>query len=332
MQSKSVSFFILTSPAGLKNSIAVIDKYIDKEKTYLILFFTGIVPENMQHHWNEIIDIESFGPLNPLVKALNKRCVVTIINSKRKLFNLFDFYIMDFDPITNYISHFFDGNKNIFVIEDGVANYTLSIPMKHQTYFRPIWKKLFYLLVGIKTNVYRGSCTGIELDSITAQYVQFPKLSNYPSKSRKIPTKSISYVPEKGRVLILGQPMYRNNQNEYLKYLDGLIKSLKLQISHKIELFYKPHRWENYDLEEFLRRNRIKSLKENTPAEDVVKDLKANIICGFGSSALFNISALLAPDIKSDIQVYAYPYLERERYTQVLPLYSKAGVVVLDEI
>ena len=183
-------------------------------------------------------------------------------------------------------------------------------------------------MVGIKTNVYKGSCTGIESCEINKQYLHFPELSNYPLKTQPLSIKKIEYAPLTGLSIILGQTTEIASQDMYRTALIDLIKIIHNQNQDSV-ILYKPHRWEKWNIKQILSNNKIVLVNDNDPIEEIVQKIRPENIYSFGSSALINIGMCLTKKCKSKVNIYAYPHLEYQVYKPLIPIFQKANVIIL---
>ncbi len=324
---ENIHIFILTSPIGIENAEKVIHKYLKpNEKT--ILFKDSLYNNFEPKYWSEVININNFISFNKIKTGQNRKKILKIIESKFQNFKKYHFYVMDYDALTNYIVNFFlCEEKEVSIIEDGIVNYINSYP-ENQNIFKQFLKLLFYKLLGINTKMYFGTCTGIETDEIRFQFLKFPGLSQLPQKTLSIDFNSIDYFPRSDVVLILGQTMENRNESIYRLQLKKMIEKIITQHGYKTKrIMYKPHRWEKWLISDLLHEYNIILINDISPIESIIHEIQPKFIYSFGSSALINIAMCI--NQRNSVEIYAYPYLEYEIYKPLIPLFEKAGVIVI---
>ena len=324
-----IHIFILTSPIGIKNAEKVIEKYVDSNEL-TVLFVDSNYKPTLLSLWSNIENIENFISDSKYRTAINRKKVLEIIKRKYSRYKLCYFYIMDYDAITNYIVNYFHcEDKRINIIEDGLVNYIKSYPSS-TSFIHQILKVLYYSLFGIRTKMFFGTCTGIETQQISYQYLRYPELSLHPQKTLPIEFDSISYTPDENIILILGQTMEIDNEIVYREVLRNLIELIKVKHQGNVNQFiYKPHRWEKWNISDILFEFSLVKLYDTNPVETIVAEIRPKYIYSFGSSALINISMAIEKTRRKEVEIYAYPYLEKEVYEQIIPLFKKANIIVI---
>lgn len=322
---KKIHIFIVTSPIGITNGEQIIEEYLSFNDTTILIKDT-LYTQLDTKKWTEVINIDKFIGYSRFHTILNKKKVVKLIESRFTGYGHYSFYVMDYDPITNYLANFFKGIKEINIIEDGIGNYYSS-----DDHLGGAWKKyikwMFYNALGLKNIIYSGSCTGIERKEINKQYLHYPLIAPFSQKTLSLSTKIIDYIPFEDVNIILGQNTLVSNAKEYREILTELIEIVRNQ---KSVIFYKPHRFEKWDITSIVEKYDLKLIEITNPIESLITELKPQNIYSFGSSALLNISNSLSDNTKNKVKSFAYPYIDAKVYEPIIPLLKNSGVVVLE--
>jgi hypothetical protein len=204
--------------------------------------------------------------------------------------------------LTNAVFFGFKKINQRFVVEDGLLNY-YKVTLKNKTLNSPINNKVFNCL-GLPTKPFSGHITGIEMNSVNAQYVFFPELAYANSKSKQIPFEKINYNPEKA-ILILGQEPIVNfiSKKDYLEILFNFISYQNKEKNYIV--YYKPHHHGESDyVISFLKHKLGKDLRivaESTPIHLIISKMKPMKVFSFGSTASLVLKKTLPASVVNEV-------------------------------
>lgn len=341
MEIDKVAIFIASSSIGVSNSESIIKQF--KPANYYVLINPHGYTFNTKY-WNMIIGGDDNVDINNNSKTIFEKIIFQIKKIKYSKYvleqanknipnsNHISIYYQHLeDIIANYFFYEFKKNisKDIYIVEDGIANYYFLLE-KGKMKFRLYQKKVLSALFGIKFNVFSGDFTGIDQNKTIAQYIRKPEFGKIKEKSIQLPIDKISYEPINHRYLLLGQESavdyYEGvTYDDYEECLIFVLNHIK-DSDKNAEVLYKPHVNGSYNASIFLLKNypSIIIINNNKPIESILSELKPHGIYSFCSSALFNIK--IALNETNSVNIFAYPKLWK---CETIEIFEKIGIINL---
>lgn len=340
-----IHVFIILSPAQLYNAETLI-KSIGNENGELFILINPYQyqfnPSIWNHSFNGSYKIENIQN-NFITKTRFQFYKIGLYkNLVKELFTTFSFRNKEVkiyfphleDMLPNYL--FYKLNKDLnnkikgYVIEDGLLNYYEYPITKNKKAI--LLKKILGSLLNFPFNYFRGDITGIDLENVEAQFVRAPEIAYRPDKSLQLPFEKIRYQVEENKIVILGQETYINVYG--IESYKRAIKSLAQSVSEiglpNPEIIYKPHRFggsvNGFILDAFENFN-LKFLKDDSPIEKIITQIKPKYLISFNCSALLNIRLMLDDSCLGDVKIISINYYS----TSLSNLFTKAGIQVINK-
>lgn len=308
-----------------------------------ILINAGHYPYN-EKYWDTVVAGEATPMGNPSNKGIfqSAKFQFSKIKSYRSTLKILKrelpiapwelYYCNLEDVLNNYLFFRFRRKSQIkrTLVEDGILNYyDYRITSDRKWTFH--LKKWFALLLGMPYKILYGQLSGIDLPEVQNQYVKFPEFALYPEKALPLGHYQIEYVPDKNKVLFIGQDVLENvfGHTEYGNLVSSMIQQIQKLTTTSDVIYYKPHRNGSYQvaLDLLIQHfgNRVALMQDNSPVEYLVADIRPGKIFSFFSTALVNIQMSLEKD--QNISIYSMPFGKVDN--KVLKLFEHVGIKIL---